>query len=103
MSEQNRLPIVSLVSIPDSTKLSPDENLLTEAPKSEMSTESDGSIGSRFLYGLGTLLFVLPMLLPGIPMNWLVVFYVGLMLVGIVGYLLWSAFSSLKTRWLRRG
>jgi hypothetical protein len=43
------------------------------------------------------------MLLPGIPMNWLVVFYVGLMLVGIVGYLLWSAFSSLKTRWLRRG
>lgn len=102
MSEQNGLPLVSLVSVPESTESPQDEKVLAETPKSEVANASDGSIGSHLMFGLGTLLFVLPMLLPGIPMNWLAVFYVGLILVGIAGYMLWSAFSALKTRWLHR-
>ncbi|MDZ4729272.1 MAG: hypothetical protein SH820_04950 [Xanthomonadales bacterium] len=96
MSEQNGLPVPTL------TELSRDENLLTATPKSQIANESDGSIGSHLLFGLGTLLFVAPMLIPGIPMKWLAVTYVGLMCMVIVGYMLWRAFSALKARQLRR-
>ena len=102
MSKQKGLPKAGALSSPEISELSLDEDLLAEAPKSEMNNESDGSIASHLMYGLGSLVLVLPMLLPGIPMSWLAVFYVGLIVVGIVGYMVWSAFSTLKTRRLRR-
>jgi hypothetical protein len=102
MSELNSLPIASLGLLPANAKSSSDENLLTVTSKSESVNESDGSIGSHLLFGLGALLFVLPMLIPGLPMKWLAVTYIGLMCMTIVGYILWSAFSALKARQLRR-
>lgn len=102
MYEQKYLPEAGNVSIPGSTEFSPDAALLDEAPKNVISNYSDGSLGSHLLYGLGALLMALPMLLPGIPMKGLAVFYAGLIGAGILGFMLWSAFSALKTRWLRR-
>jgi hypothetical protein len=102
MYVQKSLPEAGKVSKPGTTDFSADEGLLDETPKSVINNESDGSIGSHLMYGLGALVFALPMLLPGIPMNWLAEFYVGLMLAGIVGYMFWRALSALKTRWRHR-
>jgi hypothetical protein len=102
MYEQKGLPNASKISKAMSTDSSRDESHLDEVENKEIPNESDGSIGSHLMYGLGTLVFVLPMLLPGIPIKWLAEFYVGLIVLGIVGYMLWSALSALKTRWQRR-
>lgn len=96
MSVQNVLPVPTL------TELSLDEHLLPVAPKSQLANDSDGSIGSHLLFGLGTLIFASPMLIPGIPLSWLAVTYVGLMAVVVVGFTVWSVFSSLKARMLPR-
>ncbi len=75
-----------------------EEKRSAPAPKSKNTDESDGSIWSHLLFGVGTLVFVLPMLIPGIPMVGLVAIYGGLFAAVIIGFVLWSVFNRLKER-----
>lgn len=96
------MSVQNVLSAPTLTELSLDEHLLPVAPKSQLANDSDGSIGSHLLFGVGALIFTSPMLIPGIPMSWLAMSYVGLMVVTVVGFAVWSVFSSLKARMLPR-
>jgi hypothetical protein len=92
MFEENGSPAPAMAEVPQNG------DILPAAPESKLANASDGSVGSHLLFGLGALLFVSPMLIPGIPLSWLAVAYVGLMGLAIVGYLFWSVFSALKAR-----
>jgi hypothetical protein len=86
----------------DSAEYSMVEKESPAASAGRNKVDHDGSVGSHLLFGLGTLAFVSPMLIPGIPLGWLSLAYGGLLLVAVVGYLVWSVFSRLKTRGSRR-
>jgi hypothetical protein len=70
----------------------------TKSPKAEASIASDGSVVSHLLFGLGTLVFVLPMLIPGIPMGTLVVVYGGMFVAVTLAFVVWSIVARLRER-----
>ncbi len=96
MLEKNSLPMSTM------SESSVDEISLPVKTKSDIASESDGSVWSHLMFGFGSLLFVSPMMIPGIPLGWLAVVYSGLLGVAILGFMLWSAFNALKARQQRR-
>jgi len=70
-------------------ELSPEGFSVTK-PRDAGSHEPDGSVWSHLWFGLAMLALVLPLLIPGIPMNILVVVYVGLMGVVLAGCFIWN-------------
>ncbi len=65
---------------------------------SRKAVEHEGSLLSHLLYGLGTLLFVLPLFLPGVSMFWLTIAY-GSLIGGLaIGLVFWALIGSLKNR-----
>jgi len=102
MLKQNESPMQSMELADSSAESSIVENRLSPVPRSKPTVEHDGSIWSHLWFGLGALVLVAPMLIPGIPMAWLAILYGGLVVGAFVAYMLWSGFSSLKARWSRR-
>jgi hypothetical protein len=71
---------------------------LVVTPERKQVNEQDDSIGSHLLFGLGTLLFVFPMLIPGIPITWLAAGYLGLFVMTVIGAVFWAGFRALSSR-----
>lgn len=56
--------------------------------------EQSGSVWSHLLFGLVTLVVVSPMIIPGIPMNYLVVLYLSLMGLCLVSLVIWNFINA---------
>ena len=82
----------------DLNTLTAAENRASTAAKPAASDASDGSLVSHLLFGLGTLVFVLPMLIPGIPMGTLVVIYGGMFVAVTLAFVLWSVVARIRAR-----
>lgn len=60
--------------------------------------EHEGTLASHLVYGLGTLLFVLPLCLPGMSMFWLTVVYGSIIGALAIGMVFWVLAGSLMNR-----
>jgi hypothetical protein len=65
---------------------------------SRKAVEQEGSLLSHLLYGLGTLLFVLPLFLPGVSMFWLTIAYGSLVGGLAIGLVFWALLNTLRNR-----
>jgi hypothetical protein len=75
-----------------------EKNRASTAAKPEAGEVGNGSLASHLLFGLGTLVFVLPMLIPGIPMGTLVVIYGGMFVAVTLAFVLWSVVARIRER-----
>jgi len=107
MSELNTLPAQLLGQVESTPAVDTVE--LTTGPATENSRApiaakpaaaevGNGSLASHLLFGLGTLVFVLPMLIPGIPMGTLVVIYGGMFVAVTLAFVLWSIVARTRER-----
>lgn len=58
----------------------------------------EGSLGSHLMFGLGMLVFLIPMLIPGLSMVWLSIVYGSLIFALVAGFALWSIAGSFRSR-----
>jgi len=66
--------------------------------KPNLAEASDGSLLSHFLFFLGTSLFALPMLVPGVSMGWLAIVYGSMFMALTLFFVVWGLVGRLRDR-----
>lgn len=101
MSIQNVSPAAGLEQVSEIVSLPPVKSELAVTTETKKVYEQGGSIGSHLLFGLGTLVFLSPMLIPAIPITWLAAGYLALFVVAITGAVFWAGVRALNSRFRR--
>ena len=82
----------------DSKEAMAEENQLPHPSSGRSPDAHDGSLGSHLMFGLGTRVFLIPMLIPGLSMVWLSIVYGSLILVLVAGIVLGSIAGNFRRR-----
>jgi hypothetical protein len=98
MSIQNVSPAAGLQQVSEGVGLPPVKAELVVTTETKQVSEQGGSTGSHLLFGLGTLVFLSPMLIPGIPMNWLAAGYLAWFVVVVTGAVFWAGIRAVSSR-----
>ena len=98
MSIQNVSPAAGLEQVSEIVGLPPVKAELAVTTETKKVNEQGGSIGSHLLFGLGTLVFLSPMLIPGIPINWLAAGYLALFVLTVLAAVTWASIRALSSR-----
>lgn len=98
MSEVNQSLAQASAEAAGAAEAATQKNQAKSAPKVSVADASEGSFLSHLLFGLGTLVFVLPMLIPGVSMVLMAVVYGGMFIAMTVAFVIWSIVARLKER-----
>lgn len=98
MSAKNAVLLSSKEQVAAGDENLPADNFSVVKSKGVDHDEDSGSIWSHLIFGLGTLVLVAPLFIPGIPMKFLMIGYVALTGVILVGCLIWNFLNGRPPR-----